>query len=374
MSIRRYWEILEVPRPNLKEVFERNKKTLPFHLMCVALVENGHPMTIPELAVRFQEARLPLSGNDPELTLKRAWHGREPIHKLPNGNLALDINSHELEFILLMADVRLPRRRATTTTGSETVSEWAHERRVGTPVAILHALPQDAPPIVVSILDPDKHSITTMTDDALSEAGAHLKSYERIAGLTNWETLHYLALDHNRWLLIDIVPYQKSFQLTEGGPSVKLTPEMIITGTTGIRRPLHTAKAVARLAQKRDRKDLIKCVEDGIKALYALYRFGCLHSEVIARVGRHEYGFPVHWSMNSQPPLDDLLAQAVRTGARLEVLTGDAPDWNDPWDRSRAGCVLALNADSVLIQRAGTELRCDRHAIQAARIVQTRSI
>lgn len=370
MTARPYWEILGIPQPRLEDVHRQTPKTLPLHLMCVALVEHGYPMTISELAEQFRRAAIPLSGRDPELTLKRAWHGREPIHKLPDGKLALDVYSHELDFILLMAGIRRPRRRGASATVGEMEANWAHERREGTPVAIVHALPQDAPPLVVSILDPDRHLITTFTENAFSEAGSQLNTYQRVAGLKNWETLHYLALDHNQWFLIELGPHQKSFQLAEGEPSVKLTPEMIITGTTGINRPLHTAKAVARLAQKRDRKDLIKCVEDEIKALYALYRYGCLHWDVFARVGRYEYAFPVRWSMNSQPLLEKLLRYSIETDAMLDVVAWrEAPEWDDPWGMARQCIVKEFDERDILLDWEGIEWSVARRIIQGARIV-----
>ncbi|MBD3299562.1 MAG: hypothetical protein GF341_12970 [candidate division Zixibacteria bacterium] len=370
MNPKPYWEILGIPRPDLAAVIAKKPKALPFHLMCVALVENGSPMSIPQFADRLGQAGFPFSGRDPETTLKRAWHGREPLHKLPDGRLALDVHSMELGLILYQTGTKPPRERVTSPKLEEMNTEWAREQRKGTPVAIMHALPHGCPPRVVSILDPDKHSIVTFTDHALDEVGSHLESFERIAGLQNWDTLFYLGLDLNRWLLLDLGPYQKSFQLAEGGPSVKLTSEMIISGTTGIRRPLHTSKTIERLARRKDRRELIVCAEKEAQVLLAMYRFGCLHGEVRARMGKYDYFFPVNWSMSSQPRLDELLTHAHDHGKQIRFVVGGPPDLDMPGVTELCGVVLGFDDREILFGHGGRMGTINRYAIHAARIVE----
>lgn len=358
-----------IPRPNLTDIIAKKPKALPFHLMCVALVEKGSPMTIPQLAERLSQAGFPFSGRNPVLTLKRAWHGREPLHKLPDDSLALDVHSMELGLILFQTGAEPPRKRAVPPTFDELNAEWAREQRKGTPVAIMHALPQGSPPQVVSILDPDKHSIMTFADDALDDVGSRLESFERIAGLQNWDTLYYLGVDLNRWLLLDLGPYQKSFHLAEGGPLVKLTTEMIISGTTGIRRALHTSKTIERLGKKKDRRELIACAEEESRALFSMYRFGCLHGEVRARMGKYEYFFPVSWSMNSQPCLDELLTHAHDTGKQIQFIVGGPPDLDLPGVTELCGVILGFDDREVLFGQEGRIGTIDRYVIHTARIV-----
>lgn len=104
-----YCERLGIPVPRLEDVVARQRKTKLFYLMVVALVEHGGPMTIEEVAARLRTVGVTVPEGNLELSLRRAWHGSEPVHKYPDGRYALDLNSPDLDLILFSAGAKPPR-------------------------------------------------------------------------------------------------------------------------------------------------------------------------------------------------------------------------------------------------------------------------
>jgi hypothetical protein len=78
-----YRDRLELP-PFEIEDFINLPKVRPFHLMALALLEHGAPMTLGEIVFRLVEA-----GADEDRTsayaLQKAWHGLKPVYKGPDG-------------------------------------------------------------------------------------------------------------------------------------------------------------------------------------------------------------------------------------------------------------------------------------------------
>lgn len=80
-----------------------------FHLMVVALLECGRPMGLGDLIVRLRAAGIVAASGDFALSLKKAWHGMEPIYRDAEGNFGLNLSSSALERILWTAGLRVPR-------------------------------------------------------------------------------------------------------------------------------------------------------------------------------------------------------------------------------------------------------------------------
>lgn len=81
--------------PCVEDALGRRDVTL-FHLMVVALLERGRPMTVEEIAERLTEAGAVARSGDMVQALKRAWHGREPVCRDPRGGLGLNLLSSQL--------------------------------------------------------------------------------------------------------------------------------------------------------------------------------------------------------------------------------------------------------------------------------------
>jgi hypothetical protein len=82
--------------PCVEDVLDRDDVNL-FHRMVVALLARGRPMTVEEIAERLAEAGAIARSGDLVLSLKKAWHGREPVCRDPDGRLGLNLSSSELD-------------------------------------------------------------------------------------------------------------------------------------------------------------------------------------------------------------------------------------------------------------------------------------
>lgn len=102
---------LGISVPNVERELQRKSPKL-FHLLVVALLENGGPMSMQEIGSRLLEAGfLPRTG-DIMLSLKRSWRGSEPVYKDPEGLMRLNLESTRLKYMLfdLRPKRKVPRR------------------------------------------------------------------------------------------------------------------------------------------------------------------------------------------------------------------------------------------------------------------------
>ncbi len=103
-----YCERLGLPVPRLEDVADRKQAGL-FHLMVAALLERGRPMCLNDLAGRLRTAGVVAGSGDLALSLKKAWHGMEPVYRNAQGHFGLNLSSASLEHILRTAGLRAPR-------------------------------------------------------------------------------------------------------------------------------------------------------------------------------------------------------------------------------------------------------------------------
>jgi len=76
------------------------------HLMVVALLEQGGPMSLEEIAARLERAGVEARTGDLALSLQKAWHGLKPVWRDPEGLFHLDPDPDELYWILLVTGLR----------------------------------------------------------------------------------------------------------------------------------------------------------------------------------------------------------------------------------------------------------------------------
>jgi hypothetical protein len=94
-----YCELIRIPTPSLDDLAGRRDVKL-FHLMVVALLERGGPMSIDELADRLDDAGVLVPTDDLRMSLSKAWHGLKPIYRAPDGRFALELEDFELGHIV----------------------------------------------------------------------------------------------------------------------------------------------------------------------------------------------------------------------------------------------------------------------------------
>jgi hypothetical protein len=67
--------------------------------------------------------------------------------------------------------------------------------------------------------------------------------------------------------------------------------------------------------------------------------------------------------------LYDILNRAQQASALVDIVTGSAPGWTDPWSRARRVEVLHIEPWVVTVRQGAEKVLIDRREIQAVRIV-----
>jgi hypothetical protein len=189
-----------------------------------------------------------------------------------------------------------------------------------------------------------------------------------LAGLYLRETLHGLRLDPDRWRLVDLKPPQKSRRINRSGRMLNITPELLISSTTGISRPLGDPAKVAQYLAEGASGKLTRRLESDVKALYAFYHYGVLHNCVRLRWGFLDEMCPVDWTLPGEPHLHEVLRRAKEACTPVDLIIGSAPGWADPWSRARRGFVVEVEPWQVTVRLDGEVWRFDRRDIQAVRV------
>jgi len=181
--------------------------------------------------------------------------------------------------------------------------------------------------------------------------------------------LHALRLDPDRWRLVDLKPPQKSRRLNRRGRTLEITPELLISSTTLISRPLGDPARLAQYLAEGETVKLTRRLESDVKALHAFYQYGLLHHCVRLRWGFLDEVLSVDWALPGEPSLHETLGQARNAGAHVDLVIGSAPGWADPWSRARRGAVLEVESWQATVRQGDEVWRLDLLDIQAVRVV-----
>ena len=109
-----YCDRLDQPVPRLEEFVGRRDIKL-FDLMVVALLEHGAPLSSELLAARLTAAGVKSATGDMAYSLKKAWHGMEPVYRDADGRWGLNLSSSELKHRLFRLELRGARATPATT-------------------------------------------------------------------------------------------------------------------------------------------------------------------------------------------------------------------------------------------------------------------
>ncbi len=490
-----YCARLNVLAPRIEDfVGTRNIKL--FDLLVVALLERGEPTAIEALADRLVAAGAEAATGDMVYSLKKAWHGMQPVFREPDGRLSLNLPSPELERLLFRLGLRTSRIKPTPLPPEpEPVSDdvpltkaevrWAfgqrslynlsairqaaavldacaqpmsienvesylsdltphrprlsaadthyweksclhvdaegrlwlnrtapevramrrairklarpslmreareqHWQRVSQERkdklsaererqqrdavqlrrAVLRVVPEHGLPVAVALLDVGAHAVETFVGDELARLPAAVKEFDLVAALWVREALHALGTsDQDRFRLVDLQPPRKTRRLNREGRSLTITPQLLITSTTGISRPLGDfAKLATYLATGQIGK-LRRRIESDVKALFSFYHYGVLQGCVRLRWGFLNEVLPVDWAVPGDVHLYEMLKECHARGTRVDLVWGSAPGWNDPWSRARSVKVVLLEAYYAVIEGDGQQWSLPRSEIQAIR-------
>jgi hypothetical protein len=235
--------------------------------------------------------------------------------------------------------------------------------------AVVHAVPAPDDPQAAVLLNVEQRTMRTYASGGFGELKDALQGFQVLAGLHIRTLLGALGLEADRWHLADLKPPKKTMRLNRAGRLLQITPDLLITSTTGISRPLGDPGRVAEYLAKGETGKLARRLESDAKALYAFYRFGAMHGYVRLRWGFIDDFLGVDFSAPGEPRLYDLLKQAIDSGTPIDIVTGNAPGWAEPWSRARRVQVLEIARGVVKFREQGVTHAIGQQEIQAIRII-----
>ena len=261
-------------------------------------------------------------------------------------------------------DARLAAHRHRRAAQERTEAEQAALLRR----AVLRVVPAPDEVEALALLDVGARDIRVLSGGEVRAAGALLERFDLVAGIGITATLVTLGLDPDRWRLADLGPPQKTRLLNRSGRKLRITPELLISGTTGISRPLGDPARVASYLASGDRGRLNRRLASDVKALYAFYRYGVLHGCVRLRWGFLDERLPADWAQPGDPSMFALVERAREEGREVEVVVNNAPGWKEPWARARRGRVVSWRAGALVLADGLDEHCLDADEVQAMRL------
>ncbi|KYF74056.1 hypothetical protein BE11_05510 [Sorangium cellulosum] len=236
--------------------------------------------------------------------------------------------------------------------------------------AVLRVVPSAADPQAVAVLDVGRRSIQTFLGRDVAKLAGLLERFDVIVGLHIRDTLRALGFDADRCQVVDLEPPQKSRRLNRAGRMLQITPELLIAGTTRIRRPLGEPERVGRYLSEGEHWRLARRIESDAKALHAFYQYGVLHGAVRLRWGFVDEMLATDWALPGDVSLHQRLKSAYEKDAAVDLVVGTAPGWTDPWWRAHRVRIVDVRFPEVVTTRdeRGVKLPVPTHEIQAIRV------
>jgi hypothetical protein len=234
--------------------------------------------------------------------------------------------------------------------------------------AVLRLVPDKGMPVAAALLDVQAHTIQTFVGQELQELRAAIEVFGFVAARRVREALHAIGVsDQDRFRLVDLRPPRKTRRLNRQGRLLTITPELLITSTTGISRPLGEPSRIAAYLRRGEIGKLRRRIESDVKALYAFYNYGMLHGCVRLRWGFLDEVYPVDWAIPGDTQLYERLRAFRGTGEQVDLVWGWVPSWTDPWSRACRVRIVSLGLLHVGIESRGQRRSLWRYDIQAVR-------
>ncbi|MCA9490393.1 MAG: hypothetical protein KC621_10725 [Myxococcales bacterium] len=345
-------------------------------IVLAVLDAHGGPLA-PEAVEAAVTSRTPwggLRGDGPKQFGRRG----NPITVLPDGRWAIAPGADLAPVrVAVRARVASSRKYAALRTPPEVIAERqaAWERRRDEHGEVLERLRRcllvaypPTRPAAVSLVDVGERTVHTWFAEAFTGLREVLASYDLIGALQVRPLLRALAFDPRERRLAELGATQKTRKLNQRGRTLEITTELLITGSCGISRPFGEPGALARHLAAGDLGKLSRRLESDAKALCALYEYGRLHGRVRLRWGFLDEHLPAPWALRDEVRLHDIKRRAVDRHLLVEVVTGNAPGWSDPWARGRV--VVPVAGEGPWREWLQDEFgRVDEDEVQRARLV-----
>jgi hypothetical protein len=207
--------------------------------------------------------------------------------------------------------------------------ELADMRRV-----LLHAFPPEKPEALV-LLDVEQHSIATYIADEIPVGVGRLDDYQIIAAADVRGLLRTLNYDPRERRLVELSPPQKTRTINRSGRTLKITNSLLVQGSCGISRPFGDPKKLRAYQKAGELTKFRRRLEADAKSLFALYQYGRTQGRVRLKWGFIDEHLFAPWVHSDEMTLFEMRRKALETGRPLELVTGSAPGWEDPWARKQ---------------------------------------
>lgn len=236
--------------------------------------------------------------------------------------------------------------------------------------ALLRVVPDVDDVQAAALLDLQDRSLRTFVGAQVAQLSTALGGYDVLVGLHPRETLESIGVDPDTFKrLIDLRPPRKTRRLNKAGRTLDITPELLITSSTGMSRPLGNPQKIAQYLADGDYGKLERRLASDLKSLYAFYRFGVLHRGVRLRWGFLDEGYSVSWELPGEASLYELLKAAGEKGQTVELVMGNSPGWEEPWSRAQRLRVCSIDFHHVIVEGPEGRMRILRDEVQAVRVV-----
>jgi hypothetical protein len=123
---------------------------------------------------------------------------------------------------------------------------------------LLRLVPEAGEVAGVSMVDLETTSVRSFVLDEVERARESLESFDVAIGLEVRDSLKRLGLPIARYRTLELGPPRKTLKLNDRGDRLRLTPELVISSSTGIRRPLSDPAKIARDLSAGRRKEVQK--------------------------------------------------------------------------------------------------------------------
>jgi hypothetical protein len=222
----------------------------------------------------------------------------------------------------------------------------------------------------VTLVDVAAHELTTLLGDEIETVPARLEAYDVIAAVNVRPLLRALRFDPQGRRLRELGPPQKTIRLNRDGRTVTITTELLIRSSCGFARPFSDPARLRRYLSEGRTTRLRRRLEADAKAWHAYEQYASLHGSVRLRWGFLETMIRVPWHDWDLPTFRTMTREALDREGELEVVSGTAPGWEEPWARAHRCDVVEDGRALRLIDRNGFEL--DPWDVQLARHVEDR--
>ena len=233
--------------------------------------------------------------------------------------------------------------------------------------AVLHVFPGKEFQ-AAALVDLAERRIDTFMKAQLEELRERLGGYDVVAAIDCRASLRQLGLDVDAFRFAELGPPQKTRKLNRAGRTLKITTKLLVQSTCGISRPFGDPKKLRDYLQKGQTTKFQRRLEADAKALASLYAYGRLHGAVRLRWGFLDELLPAPWRHHDEQGLHGLMQQAHEQSRSIEVVTGTAPGWSEPWARGRR-CTVARDPRGYgfeLVDEDG--ILVEEFDVQAARL------